>query len=227
MKAQLVNKMMPFENVEFDFNPTKISLGRATNTANQPTGGRGGSTGSIFRGSAPRTLKGDALLVGNDVKDRGELLCKWMDPGGGLLGKAAGAVLSAISGGRMNLASKPPILLFSWGPFIMECTLNQVSVDFERFSSSGTPTRGKVTFTLKEEPSLLALLPTNPTSGGLPGRQAHVVTEGENLHLIAARTYGHPGAWRAVAAANGIDDPLRVRPGQTVYLPNGGELQEA
>jgi nucleoid-associated protein YgaU len=30
--------------------------------------------------------------------------------------------------------------------------------------------------------------------------------------------------WRGVAAANGIDDPFRVKPGDTVYLPNANEI---
>ena len=36
-----------------------------------------------------------------------------------------------------------------------------------------------------------------------------------------------PGAWRRVAAVNGVTDPSRIRPGQTVYLPNVDELAEA
>jgi nucleoid-associated protein YgaU len=210
--------------VTFDFNPEKLTLTRVSNNSNQPQGGKGGSTPSIFRGSYPRTLAGIAYIEGDDVKDRAETLCQWFEPGGGLLGRALGAALGALSGGKINLASKAPTLMFIWGPFIMECVLTKVSVDFTRFSSAGNPTRGVVQFTLKEEPSLLGLLPTNPTSGGMSGRQSYVVTQGEGLHLIAARTYGDPGTWRSVAEVNGIDDPFRVRPGQTVYLPNPGEL---
>jgi len=224
VKAMLVNKLLPIEEVSFDFNPEKLTFARVASTSNNPQGGGGGSTPSIFRGAAPRTLSGTAHLEGSGVKDRAEQLMSWMDPGGGLLGKAIGAALGALSGGRINLASKPPVLLFLWGPFLMECVLTRCSVDFTRFDSSGDPTRATVTFTVKEEPSLLSLLPTNPTSGGLPGRQRHVVSQGENLQAIATRAYGQPAAWRAVAEANGIDDPLRVRPGDTVYLPNPNEL---
>ena len=31
MKAKLVNKLMPFENVEFDFNPEKMTISRGVN----------------------------------------------------------------------------------------------------------------------------------------------------------------------------------------------------
>ena len=68
------------------------------------------------------------------------------------------------------------------------------------------------------------MLPTNPTSGGLPGRQRHIVSASENVQTITTAAYGNPGLWRGVAEANGIDDPFRVKPGDTVYLPNANEI---
>ena len=47
---------------------------------------------------------------------------------------------------------------------------------------------------------------------------------GESLPLIAARSYGHPGLWRALADANGIDDPFRMTPGRALLLPSVTEL---
>ena len=225
MKAQFTHKMMPAEMVTFDFNPETLTVARnASSNSNPNPSGPKGSTPSIFRGAPPATLSFVAYLEGSDVKGRAEQLLEWCEPGGGMLGKAAGAAMGALTGGRMNLAAKLPVLIFTWGPFLMECVLQSVSVAYERFDSSGEPTRGKVTISVKEEPSLLAMLPTNPTSGGPPGRKRHVVSQGESLPLIAARTYGHPGLWRAVAAANGIDDPFRLTPGQALLLPSVTEL---
>jgi nucleoid-associated protein YgaU len=225
MKAQLVNKMMPAENVAFDFNPEVLTVNRtASSNSNTSPSGPKGATPSIFRGSQPATFTADAWLEGADVKDRAEQLLSWCEPGGGMLGKVAGAAMGALTAGRMNLASKLPVLIFMWGPFLIECVLTGVRVGYERFDTSGEPTRAKVNFTIKEEPSLLAMLPTNPTSGGPPGRKRHVVSQGESLALIASRTYGHPGLWRAVAEANGIDDPFRMTPGRVLLLPSVSEL---
>jgi hypothetical protein len=225
MKAQLISKMMPAEMVTFDFNPEQLTVTRSASSNSNPSpSGPKGATPSIFRGAQPASLKLDAWLEGSDVKGRAEQLLDWCEPGGGLLGKAAGAAMGALTGGRMNLAAKLPVLIFTWGPFLMECVLNSVTVVYERFDSSGEPTRAKVSVTVKEEPSLLAMLPTNPTSGGPPGRKRHVVSQGESLPLIAARTYGHPGLWRAVADANGIDDPFRMAPGRVLLLPSVSEL---
>ena len=225
MKAQLTNKMMPAEMVTFDFSPDKLNITRnASSNSNPSPSGPKGATPSIFRGAQPATLNCDVWLEGSDVKGRAEQLLDWCEPGGGMLGKAAGAAMGALTGGRMNLAAKLPVLIFTWGPFLMECVLVSVKVGYERFDSSGEPTRGKIGLTLKEEPSLLGMLPTNPTSGGPPGRKRHVVSQGESLPLIAARAYGHPGLWRAVADANGIDDPFRMTPGLALLLPSVSEL---
>jgi nucleoid-associated protein YgaU len=64
----------------------------------------------------------------------------------------------------------------------------------------------------------------NPTSGGVPGRAVHLLAPGQTLPGLARDAYDEPGAWRALAAANDIDDPLRVRPGATLYLPARSEL---
>jgi hypothetical protein len=53
-----------------------------------------------------------------------------------------------------------------------------------------------------------------------------VLADGENVIGVATEKYGAPSAWRAVAQANGIDDPLRVRPGQMLHLPGPSELTE-
>ena len=136
-----------------------------------------------------------------------------------------------LGGPKLNLATKSPQLTFSWGAgFIFECQLSSCTVKYTRFDSSGNPTRATLSnLKLERVPSLLdlaqmGLMATNPTSGGAPGRRSHVVTSGENLQHIATANYGNPRHWRALADNNGIDDPMRVRPGHHLYLPNPDEM---
>jgi Contractile injection system tube protein len=226
VKAKLINEKMPFEMVEFDFNPESLRYAResqqTTRAGASPAGV--GSTPSILLKAPPKSLRGDGYIVGDDVQDRASQLYAWMDPGGGLLGQLIGAAVGALTGGRINLASKPPTLIFQWGTQIMRCVLKEVQVTFERFSSSGNPDRAKITFKVQEEFNIFGMMMTNPTSGGLPGRQRHVVSASENLQTISTAAYGSPKLWRGVAEANNIDDPFRVRPGDTVYLPNANEI---
>jgi hypothetical protein len=226
MKAKLINEKLPFEIVEFDFNPESLTYLRESQATNRPGASQSspGATPSILLGSPPKTLRGDGWLIGDDVQGRVDTLYSWMDPGGGLIGALVGAAVSAISGGRVNLSAKQPTLIFQWGTQLMRCVMKTMSVMHERFSPSGEPERSKVTFTVKEEVNIFGMLPTNPSSGGLPGRQRHVVSGSENVHTIANGAYGNPRLWRDVADANGVDDPFRVRPGDTIYLPNANEI---
>ena len=226
MKAKLINEKLPFEMVEFDFNPESLKYNRGSRTTTRPNASPAGvgSTPSILLKAPPKSLQGSGWLVGDDVHDRAGQLYDWMDPGGGLIGQLIGAAIGALTGGRINLAAKPPALIFQWGTQIMRCTLTTVTVNFERFSSSGTPDRAAIAFTVTEEFNIFGMLPTNPTSGGMPGRQRHIVSASENVQSISMAAYGTPGVWRGVADANGIDDPFRVKPGDTVYLPNANEV---
>lgn len=226
MKAKLINEHLPFEMVEFDFNPESLKYNRGSQTTTRPNASPAGvgSTPSILLKAPPKSLQGAGWIVGDDVHDRAQQLYDWMDPGGGLIGQLIGAAIGALTGGRINLAAKPPPLIFQWGTQIMRCTLTTVTVNFERFSSAGTPDRAAISFTVTEEFNIFGMLPTNPTSGGLPGRQRHIVSASENVQTITTAAYGTPKVWRGVAAANGIDDPFRVKPGDTVYLPNANEI---
>jgi hypothetical protein len=226
MKAKLINEKLPFEMVEFDFNPETLKYTRVaqdtTRAGASPAGV--GSTPSILLKAPPKSLQGIGYMVGDDVHDRAAQLYAWMDPGGGLLGQLIGAAVGALTGGRINLASKKPPLIFQWGTQIMRCVMSNVQVTFERFSAAGAPDRANVNFTVVEEFNIFGMLPTNPTSGGLPGRQRHIVSASENVQTISTAAYGSPGLWRGVAEANNIDDPFRVKPGDTVYLPNANEI---
>ena len=51
--------------------------------------------------------------------------------------------------------------------------------------------------------------------------KAHVVVEGEALSSIAYQEYGDPTAWRLLADANAIEDPLAVAPGTMLRVPRG------
>jgi nucleoid-associated protein YgaU len=42
---------------------------------------------------------------------------------------------------------------------------------------------------------------------------------GDSLALLAWREYGDATAWRAIAEANGIDDPMALVPGTELVVP--------
>ncbi len=114
-------------------------------------------------------------------------------------------------------------LAFTWGAGFFELVrLRQATVTYTRFNGlTGEPIRAEVRLSMYRGMNPVKPF-TNPTSGGPGGRSSHVLDSSECLSSLAASRYGRPGAWRQIARANAIDDPLRVRPGTTVYLPEPG-----
>lgn len=120
-------------------------------------------------------------------------------------------------------APKPPSVMFGWGSNIIldEAYIKSLQVTYKRFLL-GVPVRAEVVVDLEEVP--LSLPGTNPTSGGIASRKTHTVIEGDTLASIAFTEYRNPTKWRALAEANGIDDPIRLTPGTVLLVPEPGEV---
>ena len=119
---------------------------------------------------------------------------------------------------------KPPMVMYGWGTNIIMASayITEMSVTYKRFLL-GQPVLAEVVLTLEEVP--LPLPGTNPTSGGLATRRTHTVVEGDTLASIAYAEYKNPARWRALAVANGIDDPMRVAPGTVLIIPEAREAE--
>jgi len=129
----------------------------------------------------------------------------------------------------------PPVVFFSWGESGFpgselgdaissqrrqgfKCVVTSVRQQFTLFSPKGVPLRATLTVTLKEYKTLAdQILELNLRTSD--HTQAHVVQQGETLSRIADRLYGDPAAWRAIAEANNIDDPLELSPGFILEVP--------
>lgn len=112
----------------------------------------------------------------------------------------------------------PPTLRFTWGDGVsFKGVLKNVSVQYLRFSPAGKPTRATATVSMQGVPDEPG--PTNPTSGGPPGRASAQLRDGDTLATIAYQHYGDPNLWRAIAISNGIEDPARVPIGTRLLLP--------
>jgi nucleoid-associated protein YgaU len=122
--------------------------------------------------------------------------------------------------------AKPTTVMFGWGPnIIMErAIVTSVAVAYERFLL-GMPVRATATVTLMTVPLPAPLGGTNPTSGGLATRRTRTVVEGDTLASIAFDEYQDPNKWRALAEANNIDDPMRVKDGTVLIVPDQREAE--
>jgi nucleoid-associated protein YgaU len=221
----------PDTAIYFLFNPDQIVLSHSTQSTGQPTvqtkaqSAGGGRPITLHPGAGKPghlTIAIDKLLLlGSEVQANCETLLKWSVPTHKPLVKGP-----APTGNQAE--AQLPDLSLTWGDLaFLHVKLNQVNITYQRFTASGKPIRAQVRLNLQrlDPPGQPPPQPgTNPTSGGLPGRRSHTVIAGENLQQIATSAYGGPAAWRAIAIANDIEDPLRVRPGAVIYLPDPEEL---
>lgn len=110
----------------------------------------------------------------------------------------------------------PPILLFNWGGFSLQCVLESVAQRFTMFLEDGTPVRATLTVNFKEyetvEVQVQAGLFIGPPT-------VHTIVAGETASKVAELVLGDPTAWRTIADQNNIDNPRKLPTGQNLVVP--------
>jgi nucleoid-associated protein YgaU len=125
---------------------------------------------------------------------------------------------------RQRNKPSPPWVVFQWGGLTsFPAYVSSVTAKYTLFTPSGTPVRALCTVTLEEISGEKRR--QNPTSGALAACDVHVVVAGDTLASVAYRAYGDPGLWREIASANGISDPMRLRPGTRLLVPAPEEVE--
>jgi nucleoid-associated protein YgaU len=124
--------------------------------------------------------------------------------------------LASIAAGQPST----PWVFFQWGSFSTASFIayvQSVQATYTMFNPSGTPIRATCDLTITQIPLLTQ--GQNPTSGALDAQRTHRVMAGDTLQSLAWREYGDATAWRTIAQANGIDDPMRLPIGTELLIP--------
>jgi nucleoid-associated protein YgaU len=194
------------------FNPTQYSISQSNDwSVKQPTTKKDkGPPKGQFGGTHPKELSLDLLFDASDSskdvrKEVVNSLFDMMQPS------------EAMPGASSKNASRPPIVTFTWGEVVLKAVVKQLSVQYTLFHPDGKPIRAAVKLTLMEVPAG-GLEPQNPTTRA-DVAQAHVVRDGDTLASIAYSAYNDATQWRAIAEANGIDDPLTLERGRALAIP--------
>ena len=194
------------------FNPSELSVRRSNFWTGSSLAGQGVPQlryQGADSGTMALQLTFDTTDTGNSVTTHTGKVMKLMDVDTSLPGTDAST----------NNA-RPPYVIFHWGSLhSFKAVATDLDLQFTYFSSDGTPLRARVSLTLKQFAQSDAFGPQNPTSGTPHPHRVHRVQPGETLDRISARYYGDSTRWRQIATANGISDPLALRPGSLLSIP--------
>ncbi|MEY9487366.1 CIS tube protein [Streptomyces calvus] len=204
--------------LDLQFNPSTLELRKTTEWRRSPSRMAEQSALPEFVGSGPRELSLEVFLDAtathdNSVEQAVEKLMKACVP-------------TQASLGRKKPAS--PWVRFEWGTArttSFDGVLSSLSVTYTLFDVDGKPLRATCALSIEE--ASVDPPGQNPTSGARTARSTHTVVAGDSLALLAWREYGDATAWRVIAEANAIDDPMALVPGTELVVPGlrdaGGE----
>ena len=113
---------------------------------------------------------------------------------------------------------RPPELGIEWSSLQFKGFLSSCTQTFIKFSEDGTPTRAKLQCTFIESRDLDEVFGKNPLNSP-DTTKYRTVRQGDSLWAMAANEYGEAAEWREIASANGIDNPRRLRSGDTLVVP--------
>jgi nucleoid-associated protein YgaU len=201
-------------SLAFQFNPKEVTITKQAKWERKTTKGSTTAAPPEFSGPEPSKMTLEMFFDATGKQD-------------GSVVKAVETLFSCCVATEKSVGQNwptPPVVVLHWGAISsFPAFVTSVSAKFTLFKSDGTPIRAVCSVSLDEMPGE-KFRKQNPTSGSQEVRRVHRTIAGDSLASVAYAEYGDPAAWRALAAFNGIDDPLRVRTGTVLLLPTPEEL---
>ena len=201
-KRARITKVHNGEFFEVSFNPEEYTLSRDNNFAAQSIPGLSSPLLQFVNGNL-RTLEMelffDTFEVKKDVRDETNKVIDLLKIDSEL--------------------HAPPVLVVSWGTLQFQCVLAKATQRFGLFLDDGRPARARLSVSFQEFIDV-------DREGKEVNRQtadftkAHTVVDLETLIGLATKFYKDPARWRVLAAANDLDDPRAIFPGQLLKIPS-------
>ena len=212
----------PRDRLPCQFNPKQYTISTGSTWTRKPAKGAATSSKPEYLGANPWSMQMELFFDGwdapstpgapspRDVSKDIQKLLSWCAPTEESVEKEL---------------PRPPVVVFHWGTTpAFQAYLKTVNATFTMFTPQGMPVRATASITLEQLPEEDRR--PNPTSRGIVGRSSRLVADGDSLQSIAYQQLGNASYWRALAVINGIDDPLRLRPGTRLLLPDPNEASE-
>lgn len=116
----------------------------------------------------------------------------------------------------------PPAVRFLWGSFQFDGIMESLEESLEFFSSEGKPLRASVSFTLTQQKITKFVFHdlAPPGTGGTDPTGTRPLTSapaGSSVQSLAAGQ-GKGSSWQGIAAANSVENPRKLPPGQLIDM---------
>jgi hypothetical protein len=196
----------PSKTVDVQFNPQtlKVSFSNKNAGGDQP-----GGSSKQFVGSGTTKLSVELLFDttadGTDVRKHTEAVAFYIKADAG-------------SGSGSGSNRVPPGVQFEWGSFIFRGTIESMDETLEYFSEEGVPLRANISLSISRQE--IEFLPGEQGEGGGGGVPLETAQFRDSIQGLAGRN-GKSGDWKGIAAANNIDDPLRLSAGALINVNAG------
>jgi nucleoid-associated protein YgaU len=195
--------------IEAMFNPNRLTVSRSAKWEDQKSAKRDNPE-LQFTGADPSTLTIDLFFDTYDTPDKVKQSVR----------KYTARLLHLATVEKHGDKHRPPVCQLTWGQqaVFFQGVLTQLETQFTLFMDDGTPVRATNKCTFKQWRSNVADLKKQDLMSSDVAKVWRV-KQGQTLAGIAAVEYGDPREWRAIAEANGMDDPLAMVPGRMLVLP--------
>jgi hypothetical protein len=113
-----------------------------------------------------------------------------------------------------------PAVRFHWGTFSFVGIVDSIEESIEYFSHEGTPLRSSLSLSMSQQKILITKFKDQAQPGGgiAPGtKPLDQAQAGATVQSLAEKV-GKGGSWQEIAAANHIENPRLIRPGQFIDL---------
>lgn len=197
----------PSKTVEVQFNPQtlKVSFSNKNAGGDQP-----GGSSKQFVGSGTTKLSVELLFDttadGTDVRVHTEKVAFYV-------------MADEDSAGGSGSNRVPPGVQFEWGSFIFRGTIESMDETLEYFSEEGVPLRANISLSISRQ-NIEFVKSKDKFKGGGGGQPLTTAKFRDSIQKMAGDA-GKSGDWKGIAAANNIDDPLRLSAGALINVNAG------
>ncbi len=217
-KAQL-QSLPDGDPIIVHFNPASLVYSLENSTKQQGNDPKRRQFAGQFTGKLTMDLQFDTTGTGDDVRTITNQVAMFMQ-------SSAQSTANATSSGSGSGANAPaqPVLAFQWGTYTFKGIMESFKETIDFFSADGVPLRALVSIGLARQDNVFdedqALNGTDTGAGSV------IQTSGGDSATSVATDGGDPSASRALASANGLDNP-RFTGGASLQVGAGIQFNAA